>query len=131
MNTAYVLARPATAVSVALFLALVAGCSKFADQGGTSAAPAPSPHHAPASLVKVALKLGNRTAAKSCIKDLEVTWDSAEAGLKLRTADDWRVVEKAIGHALNALRPDAPSPVVCKAVLAAPLKTVDTSQGKI
>lgn len=74
---------------------------------------------------------GNLPAAKARIKDLELAWDSAEAGLKPRAADDWHVLDKAIDKALAALRTDAPNQADCKAALAVLLKTFSTLQGKV
>jgi uncharacterized membrane protein YkoI len=68
---------------------------------------------------------GNLTRAKARIKDLETTWDGAEAKLRPRNPERWQIIDKAIDAALGQLRADRPHASGAKDALQSLLATLD------
>ena len=62
---------------------------------------------------------GDLSAAKARIKDFEIAWDQAEAGLRPLDPARWGAIDEAADAALSALRAKAPDPAVVNETLAA------------
>jgi uncharacterized membrane protein YkoI len=71
---------------------------------------------------------GNLSRAKARIKDLETSWDAAEAKLRPRDPEQWRTLDKAIDAALVQLRADKPQASASKDALQSLLASFDQSK---
>ncbi|GAA3634384.1 COG4705 family protein [Microlunatus ginsengisoli] len=67
--------------------------------------------------------------ATSRVKDLEVAWDSAEAGLKPRDSADWHTLDSQIDGVLTSLRASSPNQADCAANLKALVDTLNRFDG--
>ena len=66
---------------------------------------------------------------KKRVKDLEVSWDDAEAGLKPRDSGKWHQLDDEIDGVLTSLRAGNPNQADCTANLAALKATLDQFDG--
>ncbi|MGZ7456900.1 hypothetical protein ACXPVS_08825 [Pseudomonas sp. Ma2-10] len=144
MRSVQMALRHVAIISSLVLLGSMAGCSKPADKPGagtaitTLSAPAQSgsklgdlgEFRAIAADVTALVEKNDLPAAKTRIKDLETSWDSAEAGIKPRAAADWHVLDKGIDRALNALRASSAKQNECKATMDDLLKAFDSMKGK-
>lgn len=134
--------KTAIACAIAL-IGLATACSKSADTPTATASSQPgagqiavsklgdlSEFQTIAQDVSGLVNQGDLAQAKLRIKDLELAWDNAEAGLKPRAAADWHVLDDAIDQSLSALRASIPQPANCKATMDALLKTFNRLQGR-
>ena len=67
--------------------------------------------------------------AAAKVKDLEVAWDSAEAGLKPRDPADWHTLDGQIDGVLTSLRTSPPNQADCTANLKTLVATLNTFDG--
>ncbi|MFE9959712.1 hypothetical protein [Micromonospora sp. NPDC005299] len=117
-------------------------------QPGTQAGAAPGAPAAPTRQAHPITKLGNLgrfavivadvkakvaqndlAGAKARVKDLEVAWDDAEAGLKPRDSAKWHQLDDQIDAVLTALRASNPVQGDCASAVATLMSTLNQFDG--
>jgi uncharacterized membrane-anchored protein len=79
--------------------------------------------------VKAKVEKNHLADAKARVKDLEVAWDDAEAGLKPRDSAKWHQLDDEIDAVLTSLRASHPTQAACTAALTALITTLDKFDG--
>jgi uncharacterized membrane-anchored protein len=79
--------------------------------------------------VKAKITNDDLAGGKARVKDLEVAWDGAEAGLKPRDSATWHQLDDQIDAVLTALRASHPAQADCATTVAALLTTLNRFDG--
>src|SRR6478752_2651406 len=79
--------------------------------------------------VQAKVSANDLPAATAKVKDLEVAWDGAEAGLKPRDPADWHTLDGQIDDVLTSLRAGSPNQANCAANLTTLIDTLNIYDG--
>jgi uncharacterized membrane-anchored protein len=134
--------HPATDPAGATQTALDPGTGTTGQKGKAAAAgPAARPVHPTTRLgnlstfaaivtdVRAKVTKNDLAGAKARVKDLEVAWDDAEAGLKPRDSGKWHQLDDQIDAVLTALRASHPTQADCAAAIATLATTLNKFDG--
>jgi hypothetical protein len=79
--------------------------------------------------VRVKVTKNDLAGGKAGVKNLEVAWDDAEAGLKPRDAAKWHQLDDQIDAVLTALRASHPTQADCASTIATLASTLNKFDG--